>query len=177
MCLAHYGTKNSSAEKFPLKSEDVQSRHKINAQAAFSKVIDLHDYHISNKDSSDTDTSSRTEDHEFPEPLTSLFNPESINFPKDEIKAEGELWYQNYKETYSQNDYNNFNEKTKEQSLNPIWMYHRAGRITPSFAGEVYKRNVDINSQSLLNKIVQYTEVKKNRYTRYKYWAISPRIL
>ena len=118
MCLAHYGRKNSSAGNFPSTSEDVQNRHKINAQTAFSKVIDLYDYDISNKDSSDTDTSSRTEDNEFPEPLTSLFNPESINFPKDEIKAEGELRYQNYKETYSQNDYNNLNEKTKEQLLN-----------------------------------------------------------
>ena len=117
MCLAHYGTKNSSAGKFPLKSEDVKNRHKINAQAAFSKVIDLHDYDICNKDSSDTDTSSRKEDNKFPEPLTLLFNPESINFPKYEIKAEGELRYQNYKETYSQNDYNNLNEKTKEQLL------------------------------------------------------------
>ena len=177
MCLAHYSTKNSSAGKFPLKSEDVQNRHKINPQTAFSKVIYLHDYDIRNKDSSDTDASSRTEDNEFPEPLTSLFNPESINFPKDEIQAEGELRYQNYKETYSQNDYNNLNEKTKEQSLNPIWMYHRDGRINPSVAGKVYKTNVDITSQSLLNKIVQYTEVKKSRYTRYKYRAIIPRIL
>ena len=40
-------------------------------------------------------------------------------------------------------------------------MYHRAGRITPSVTGEVDKTKVDITSQSLLNKIVQYTEVKK----------------
>ena len=46
-------------------------------------------------------------------------------------------------------------------------MYHRAGRITASIAGEVYKTNIDITSQSLLNKIMQYTEVTKNRYTRF----------
>ena len=44
-------------------------------------------------------------------------------------------------------------------------MYHRAERITASIAGEVYKTNVDITSQSLLNKIMQYTEVTRNRYT------------
>ena len=46
-------------------------------------------------------------------------------------------------------------------------MYHRAGRITASIAGEVYKTNIDITRQSLLNKIMQYTEVMKNRYTRF----------
>ena len=46
-------------------------------------------------------------------------------------------------------------------------MHHRARRITASVAGEVYKTNVDITSQSLLNKIMQYTEVTKSRYTRF----------
>ena len=40
----------------------------------------------------------------------------------------------------------NLYEKTKEQSLNPIWMYHGVGRITASTAGEVYKTNIDITS-------------------------------
>ena len=59
----------------------------------FFTEIDLHDYDINNKDSNDTDTSSETEDNKFPDPLTSLFNPENINFPEDKIKAEGELRY------------------------------------------------------------------------------------
>ena len=46
-------------------------------------------------------------------------------------------------------------------------MYHRAGQITASMAEEVYKTNVDITSQPLLNKIMQYTEVTKNRYIRF----------
>ena len=142
--ITHYGTKNPSAGNFSLKSEDVRSLYKINPQVVFFTGIDLHDYDINNKDSSDTGISSETEYNKFPEPLTLLFNPESINFPEDKIKAEGELWYQNYKQTYSQNDSNNLYEKTKEQSLNPIWVYHRAGRITASIAGEVYKTNVDI---------------------------------
>ena len=54
---------------------------------------------------------------------------------------------------YFQNGYNNLYEKTKEQSLNPILMYDRAGQITASIPPEVYKRNVEITSQSLLNKI------------------------
>ena len=36
-------------------------------------------------------------------------------------------------------------------------MYHRAGRITASIAGEVCTTNVDITIRSLLNKIMQYT--------------------
>ena len=35
--IKHYGTKNPSAGKFPLKSEDVQSPYKINPQAVFSR--------------------------------------------------------------------------------------------------------------------------------------------
>ena len=84
--ITHYGTKNPSAGKFPLKSEEVQSSYKINPQAVFFKRIDLHDYDINSKYSSDTDMSSEMEDNEFPEPLTSLFNPESINFSEDKLK-------------------------------------------------------------------------------------------
>ena len=37
-------------------------------------------------------------------------------------------------------------------NLNAIWMYHTAGRRTASITRETYKTNVDITSQSLLNK-------------------------
>ena len=40
-------------------------------------------------------------------------------------------------------------------------MYHKAEQITASIAGEMYKTNVDITSQCLLNKIMQYTESRK----------------
>ena len=47
-------------------------------------------------------------------------------------------------------------------------MYHRAGRITGSVAEEVYKTNIDtITSYSLLNKIMQYQEVPKSKYTQF----------
>ena len=160
--ITHYGTKNPSAGNFSLKSEDVRSLYKINPQVVFFTGIDLHDYDINNKDSGDTGMSSETEYNKFPEPLTSLFNPESINFPEDKIKAERELRSQNCQKTYSLSDYNNLYEKAKQQCLIPIWMYHIA-----SIAGEVYKPNVDISSQSLLNKIMLYTKVTKNRYARF----------
>ena len=46
-------------------------------------------------------------------------------------------------------------------------MYHRPGRITASIAGVVYKTNVDIISQSLLNKIMRYNEFMKKRNMRF----------
>ena len=47
-------------------------------------------------------------------------------------------------------------------------MYHRAGRITGSVAEDVYKTNIDtITSYSLLNKIMQYQEVPKNKYAQF----------
>ena len=111
--ITHYGTKNPSAGKFALKSEDVQSLYKMNPQVVFFKGIDLHDYDLHSKDSSDTDASSETEDNKLPKPLMSLFNPECVNFSEDKIKSEGELRYQNYKETYTQND------DMKKQKSNP----------------------------------------------------------
>ena len=131
--ITHYGRKNPSRRKFSCKSDRFQWHRYL----------------------------SGTKEKKFPEPLTSLFTPESINFPEDKIKPEGELQYQSYNETHSQNDYNNLYEKTKEQSPNPILMHHRAERITASIAGEVYKTNVDITSQCLLNKIMQYTKSRK----------------
>ena len=120
---------------------------------------------------SDTDTSSETDEKRFPEQLKSLFNLENIKFPEDKSKAESELWYQKYKKHIPKTTAIPYmkkkKKKKKEQSLNPIWMYHRPGRITASIAGEVYKTNVDIISQSLLNKIMQYSEFMKKRNTRF----------
>lgn len=44
--------------------------------------------------------SSETEDDEFPEPLISSSSCESIKFPEDKIKTEGELRWENYKELF-----------------------------------------------------------------------------
>ena len=83
--ITHYGTKNPSEGKFPLKSEDVQSLYKMNPQVVFFKGIELHDYDLNSKDSSDA--SSETEDNKLPKPLMSLFNPEYVNFSEDKIKS------------------------------------------------------------------------------------------
>ena len=47
-------------------------------------------------------------------------------------------------------------------------MYHKTGHITGSAAGEVYKTNIDnMTCHSLLNKIMQYQEVPKNKYVQF----------
>ena len=58
-------------------------------------------------------------------------------------------------------------------------MFHRAGQITASIAGEVYKTNVDITSQSLIkqNNTIHRSWKKQIHKVWYKYRAISPRIL
>ena len=85
----------------------------------FLKRIDFHDHDVNNKDLSDTDTSSETDEKRFPEQLKSLFNLENIKFPEDKSKAESELRYQKYKETYSQNNCNTLYEKKKKKKSNP----------------------------------------------------------
>ena len=93
----------------------LQSLYRINRQVVFLKRIDFHDCDVNNKDLSDTDTSSETDEKRFPEQLKSLFNLENIKFPEDKIKAESELRYHNYQEIYSQNNCNILYEKKKKK--------------------------------------------------------------
>ena len=46
-------------------------------------------------------------------------------------------------------------------------MFHRAGQITASIVGEMYKTNVDITSQSLIKQNNTIHRSWKNRYTRF----------
>ena len=85
--LKHYGTKNPSAEKFPLCHEQVQNLFNINPEAVFFKRIDTEEFSSSAKATGHAQqTSSETED-KLLEPLTVLFNPASITFLDTEIKA------------------------------------------------------------------------------------------
>ena len=82
--IRHYCEKNPSRGKFPLKVRMCKVYIKL-IYLLFFKGVDLHDDEINLKDPSDTYMSPETEDNRFSEPLTSLFNPESIKFREDKI--------------------------------------------------------------------------------------------
>ena len=105
------------------------------------KTMDTEEFTGSAKATGHAQQTSETKD-KLSEPLTS-FNPASINVLDTELKNECELWYQRYKDVYTQNEYNYLYHKSQKQSENAIWMYHMANCITGSVAWEVYKTNID----------------------------------
>ena len=110
--------------------------------AATATTIELHD-------DSDTDTSSENEETTIPEPLTSMFDPSSINLSKEDLVQEAKEQYQTYIKEYRHRDFKNLHDVTTTQSSNPLWMIHRAGRVTASVVGEVFKTNeLDVSNKS-----------------------------
>ena len=149
--IRHYSTNNPfSSGSHPLKYEEMKALYNINSDLAVFKSIDNSEFLDDACSTSQTETSSETEETSLPEPLTSLYDPSSINMSQEQLTEHCKKLYRVYKHTYSQKDFQNLLEKTKLQSLNPLWMIHRAGRITASIAGEVLKTNLtEITSESL----------------------------
>ena len=76
--------------------------------------------------------------------------------------------YELYQKAYSIESYKNLLIVTEKQTLNSLWMLHRAGRITASKYYDVCHTDTGkISSPFLLAIIMQYSETKSNKYTRY----------
>ena len=80
-------------------------------------------------------------------------------------------WRLNYElcqKAYSIESYNNLFIVTEKQALNPLWMLNWAGHITASRCYDVCHTDTGkISSSSLLATIMQYSETKSNKCTRY----------
>ena len=80
-------------------------------------------------------------------------------------------WRLNYElcqKAYSIESYNNLFKVTEKQALNPLWMLNWAGHITASRCYDVCHTDTGkISSSSLLATIMQYSETKSNKCTRY----------
>ena len=73
-----------------------------------------------------------------------------------------------YQKAYSIESYKSLLIVTEKQALNPLWMLHRAERITASKCYDVCQTDTEkINIPSLLATIMEYSETKSNKYTRY----------
>ena len=100
----------------------------------------------------------------MPEPLTAIFDPTSINLSKEELTQLADKLCNDYVATNSQSCYDQLFEITKEQSVAPSWMIHRAGRVTASVCFRVAKMQ---NSKSLIKSIMQYKPAFVSKYTEY----------
>ena len=156
------------AGEVPLTKEELNDLYAINTEAVFFTAIDKTDFLTEiEAESSQTDTGSELE-FELPEPLVSLFDRTAINISNENLKTLCNKKYELYQKAYSIKSYKNLLLVTEKQALNPLWMLHRSGRITASQCYDVCHTDTDkISSPSLLATIMQYSETKSNKYTRY----------
>ena len=154
--------------EIPLTKEELKDLYNIKPEAVFFTAIKKTDFLIEiEPECSQTDTTSETE-FELPEPLVSLFDPTAINISNENLETLCNKKYVLYQKAYSFESYKNLLIVTEKQALNPLWMLHRAGRITASKCYDVCQTDTEkINIPSLLATIMEYSETKSNKYTRY----------
>ena len=116
-------------------------------------------YHAENSDcdSEETETVDEEECNCIPEPLTSLFESQAINFDKEKLYNHAQKALNQYRKSYSQRHFDNLCDITKKQCLSDVWKTHRAGRITASVSKMAYGTNIDSPSKTFINCIMQYT--------------------
>ena len=155
------------AGEIPLTREELKGLYTINPEAVFF-AIDNPDFLIeSEPESSQTDSASETE-FELPEPLVTLFDPPAINVSDESLKTLCNKKYELYQKAYSIESYENLLIVTEKEALNPLWILHRAGSITASKCCDVWHTDTGKKSSpSLLATIIQYSETKSNKYTRF----------
>ena len=60
-----------------------------------------------------------------------------------------------YVRSYTQKYFESFRQITTDQSLSPIWMIHRVGRITASITKMAFRTDVTLPSKTFIDTIVQ----------------------
>ena len=81
---------------------------------------------------SEATISSDEREHCIPEPLTSFYEPDAINFSDEKLETYSRSAYNTFIRCYNEGHYKNLCNITKQQSLSQAWNIHRAGRITAS---------------------------------------------
>ena len=127
-------------------------------------------------DHSDTDTADEDETNSLPEPLTSLYDPLTMNWSDEDIKTMGKKISERYIRSHRLNQFENLCNVTRTQSLNSNWILHRAGRIAASQALIAYRCDISNPSITFINTIMQYItvpNVKAIKYGREHEWLAS----
>ncbi|XP_047140341.1 uncharacterized protein LOC124815619 [Hydra vulgaris] len=136
------------------------SLHKLRAiapeAAFFTSVVGLAPTTIFDHSFSDNTATADENDTNFlPEPITSLFDNDANNLDKSLLEEFCLSKFNEYKNSYSQCNFNLLAEVSKTQNLSNTWKLHRAGRITASNFHEVINKKLQ-NSKPLLFKIMNY---------------------
>ena len=166
--LKNFLSNNPMAREIPLTKEELKDLYTIKSETVLFTATDKTDFLTeSEPEYSQTVTASESE-FELPELLVNLFDPTAINISNENLKTLCNKKYVLYQKAYSIESYKSLLIVTEKQALNPLWMLHRAGRITASKCYDVCHTDTEkISSPSLLATIMQYSETKSNKYTRY----------
>ncbi|XP_047138381.1 uncharacterized protein LOC124814596 [Hydra vulgaris] len=134
------------------------SLHKLRAIAPeatfFTSVVGLAPI-LDHSCSDITGTADENDTNILPEPITSLFDNDANNLDKSLLEEFCLSKFNEYKNSYSQCNFNLLAEVSKTQNLSNTWKLHRAGRITASNFHEVVNKKLQ-NSKTLLFKIMNY---------------------
>ena len=77
---------------------------------------------------SEATISSDERQHCIPEPLTSFYEPDAINFSDEKLETYSGSAYNTLIRCYNEDHYENLCNITKQQSLSHAWNIHRAGK-------------------------------------------------
>ncbi|XP_057309027.1 uncharacterized protein LOC130647255 [Hydractinia symbiolongicarpus] len=156
----NYTVGNFHSAQFKINRNKLRELQEVMPTASFFTSVTLDDDFETQSINSQTDTADENDINCIPEPLTSLYDAESINFSPKKLKIACDRSFQLYKATYDQKSYDNMTKATSMQSLSSAWKVHRGGRITASNFHEVCHKNLNVvGKNSLLNKLMNYTTI------------------
>ena len=111
--------------------------------------------------------SSDEREHCIPEPLTSFYEPDAINFSDEKPETCSRSAYNTFITCYNEHHYKNLCNITKQQSLSQAWNIHRAGSITASNSKMAFETKVESPSKTFFNHVMQYASFFDVPATRY----------
>ena len=135
---APFSSSDPSTSGITSTEDKLKELRKIAPSAAIFTSL-AKDYDDDSTDGSGTDTAEEDDDDCIPEPITSLFMPQSINFKKDEVEQQGIMTFQSFERSYSQSHYD---------KVEFIKYIHNKTSVLKSFLKLLY----------LLNRIISQTK-------------------
>ena len=149
-----------------------QKRNRQNLKKLSPNAVVLKSVLIESDDidyDSEATISSDEREHCIPEPLTSFYEPDAINFSDEKLDTYSRWAYNIFIRCCNKDHYKNLSNITKQQSLSLAWNIHRAGRTTASSSKMAFEAKVESPSKTFFNQIMQYGffEVLGTRYGKY----------
>lgn len=161
-------TSTGSSSKDPLPSEDVLLSLKAACPKAafFSTIPKL--------DPDETDSASEVEETDIvPPPLTSFYQEFYISLSPSELAAAAHERWARYCQELTVNQVVTLEERTRSQSVCPLWFEHRKGRITGSKVHDVLTLQPDSSTDNLVRSITGCKSYDLSRNAAVKWGATN----